>query len=223
MKVVALMPMRHSSERVPGKNYRDFDGSPLFHHMARTILECSEVTQFVINTDSDEIADQCATFFPQIEIVERPSHLLGGEVAMTEILRHDAKLFPSEWYLQVHSTSPLLLASTISSALSDLEKQVDRFDSLFSVTRLQTRLYGSDFKPINHDPNMLLRTQDLPPVFEENSGIYVFTKDQISNGNRFGDRPVLYEIDPIEAIDIDEEVDFLLAERIYKLRKAGQI
>ena len=223
MKVVALMPMRHSSERVTGKNYRDFNGKPLFHYMAETILECPEITQFVINTDSDEIANQCATLFPDIKIVERPSHLLGGEVAMTEILRHDAELFPSDWYLQVHSTSPLLLSSTISDALTYLEKQIDKFDSLFSVTRLQTRLYGPEFKPLNHDPNVLLRTQDLPPIFEENSGIYIFTKNQISNGKRFGDKPVLYEIDPIEALDIDEEVDFLLAEAIHKLRKAGQI
>ena len=83
MKVVALMPMRHSSERVTGKNYRDFNGKPLFHYMAETILECPEITQFVINTDSDEIANQCATLFPDIKIVERPSHLLGVEVDMT--------------------------------------------------------------------------------------------------------------------------------------------
>ena len=167
MDVVALMPMRHSSERVQGKNYRDFNGAPLFHHMARTILECSEVVDFIINTDSDEIADQCATFFPEIKIVDRPPHLLGGEVAMTEILRYDAELFPSNWYLQVHSTSPLLLPSTISSALSYLKEEGDKYDSLFSVTRLQTRLYGPDFEPINHDPSVLLRTQDLPPIFEE--------------------------------------------------------
>ena len=87
-----------------------------------------------------------------------------------------------------------------------------------SVTRLQTRLYDADARPLNHDPKVLLRTQDLPPVFEENSGMYVFTREQIAEGRRFGDRPLLFEIDPVEAVDIDEEADFALAEALHRLR-----
>ena len=95
-----------------------------------------------------------------------------------------------------------------------MEPEADNHDSLFSVTRWQTRLYGADGTPINHDPDVLLRTQDLPPVYEENSNLYLFTADQIAAGRRIGDRPILFEIHPLEAVDIDDEHDFVLAEAL---------
>ena len=72
---------------------------------------------------------------------------------------------------------------------------------------------------MNHNPAELLRTQDLPPLYEENSGMYVFSNQQIAKGRRFGDRPLLYEIDPFEATDIDEEADFVLAETLQRIKK----
>jgi CMP-N-acetylneuraminic acid synthetase len=221
LDVVAFMPMRHSSERVPGKNYRELDGAPLFHHMIRTLASCPEVRQVVIDTDSPTVAQQCAEHFSDVMVLDRPHDLLGGDVAMTEILRHDASVIDSDWYLQTHSTSPLLKSSTISAGLTALEGALDIHDSLFSVTRLQTRLYDADFSPVNHDPAVLLRTQDLPPLYEENSGMYVFSREQIAGGRRFGDRPLLFEIDPLEATDIDEEPDFVLAGTLHRLQREG--
>jgi len=223
MKVVAFVPMRHHSERVPGKNYREFNGRPLFHHVASTLLTCPEVEQLVIDTDSPVVAEQCADHFPEVLVIERPDYLLGGDVPMTEILRHDAGLVNADWYLQAHSTSPLLQSSTVSAAIAEIGSRLEEFDSLVSVTRLQTRLFDADWRPINHDPSILLRTQDLPPVYEENSGLYVFSRDQISQGRRFGDRPLLFEIDPLEAIDIDEEADFLLAEVLQRLQQEARL
>ena len=107
-KVVAFMPMRHSSERVPGKNYRDLDGAPLFHHMLRTLEAVDDVERILIDTDSPTVAEQCAEHFPDVLVIDRPEHLLGGETPMTAILQHDATVADSDWYLQVHSTSPLL-------------------------------------------------------------------------------------------------------------------
>jgi CMP-N-acetylneuraminic acid synthetase len=223
LHVVAFMPMRHSSERVPGKNYRELDGAPLFHHMVRTLQDCPEVSTVVIDTDSATVAEQCRMHFPEVVVIDRPEELLGGDVPMTEILRHDASVVESEWYLQTHSTSPLLRSSTISAGIKALESSLDRHDSLFSVTRLQTRLYDADFAPVNHDPAVLLRTQDLPPLYEENSGMYVFTRDQIASGRRFGDHPLLFEIDPLEATDIDEEPDFVLADALHRLQREGKL
>ena len=217
MNVVAFVPMRHSSERVPGKNYRLFAGRPLFHHVVLALLGCPEVIRIVIDTDSPTVAEQCAEHFPSICVIDRPEQLRGGEVEMTEILRHDARVVDCAWYLQTHSTSPLLRSETISTSLRVLEENLDRYDSLMSVTRLQTRLYDAAGHPVNHDPKVLLRTQDLPPLFEENSGIYIFTQEQIRSGCRFGDRPLLFELDPIEATDIDTEADFALAEELYRL------
>ncbi len=223
MNVVAFVPMRHTSERVPGKNYRPLDGRPLFQHMVLALLACPEVTQIVIDTDSTTVTEQCAAHFPSVRVLDRPRGLCGGDVPVTEVLRHAAGVVDSEWYLQTHSTSPLLRSETISSGLRTLGASLDRHDSLLSVTRLQTRLYDAGGRPINHDPEVLLRTQDLPPLFEENSGMYVFTRAQIARGRRFGARPLLFEIAPIEAIDIDTESDFVLAETLHRLRRAGTL
>ena len=168
----------------------------------------------VIDTDSPTVKEQAADAFPAVEVIDRPAHLLGGHVAMTEVLRYDAEQMPSAWYLQTHTTNPLLRPETINAALDRMEKSGGGPDSLFSVTRWQTRLYDADGAPLNHDPSELLRTQDLPPVFEENSNMYLFTAEQIAAGRRIGDKPILFEIDPLEAVDIDEEADFVLAEAL---------
>jgi CMP-N-acetylneuraminic acid synthetase len=219
LSVVALVPMRHTSERVPGKNYRPFNGRPLFHHIVSTLLAVDRIREVVIDTDSPTVKDQVAEVFPQVRVVDRPAHLLGGEVPMTDVLRHDASVVGSSWYLQTHTTNPLLRAATIERALDAMEADGGAHDSLFSVTRLQTRLYDASGAPLNHDPAVLLRTQDLPPVYEENSNLYLFTAAQIAGGRRIGERPLLFEIDPLEAVDIDEETDFVLAETLGRLRE----
>jgi CMP-N-acetylneuraminic acid synthetase len=214
LEVVAFVPMRHSSERVPGKNYRPFNGVPLFQRIVATLLAVDRITRVVIDTDSPIVREQTAETFPTVEVIDRPAHLLGGHVAMTEVLRHDAEQVRSPWYLQTHTTNPLLRAETIDAALDRMEAAGGEHDSLFSVTRWQTRLYDADGRPLNHDPGVLLRTQDLPPVYEENSNLYLFTAQQIAAGRRIGDRPILFEVDPLEAVDIDEEADFVLAEAL---------
>lgn len=218
LTAVAFVPMRHVSERVPGKNYRPFNGRPLFHHIVSTLLRVDRVRQIVIDTDSPAIIDAVGSEFPNVQVVERPDDLRGGDVAMTDVLRHDAGLFPSDWYLQTHSTNPLLRAATIERAFDAMEAADGEFDSLFSVTRHHTRLFDAAGRPINHDPAALIRTQDLPPVFEENSNLYLFTAAQVAEGRRFGDRPLLFEMNPLEAIDIDDEDDFVLAEALGRLR-----
>lgn len=214
LDLVALVPMRHQSERVPGKNFRPFNGVPLFHRIVSTLLAVERITKVVIDTDSPTVREQAAGAFPSVAVIDRPAHLLGGHVPMTDVLRHDAQRVPSPWYLQTHTTNPLLGRATIDAALDRLEADGDGHDSLFSVTRWQTRLYAADGAALNHDPAVLLRTQDLPPVFEENSNLYVFTAEQIAEGRRIGDRPILFEVPKLEAVDIDEEADFVLAEAL---------
>lgn len=222
-EVCALVPMRHQSERVPGKNYRTFVDRPLFHHVIKTLLAVPSVTRILIDTDSPTIRDQATSHFPSVEVIDRPDGLLGGETPMTAVLQHDAGLVDNEWFIQTHSTNPLLRADTVAAAIEAFFQAKGEHDSLFSVTRLQTRLYGSNGRPLNHDPDVLLRTQDLPPVYEENSNLYIFGRDLIvDRGRRIGDSPLLYEIDRLEATDIDEEADFLMAEALFRIRERNQ-
>jgi CMP-N-acetylneuraminic acid synthetase len=132
---------------------------------------------------------------------------------MNEVLLYDVSQAPADFYLQTHSTNPLLKPGTISRAIQTLLAGYPAYDSLFSVTRLQKRLWDGLGRAINHNPAILLRTQDLPPVYEENSCIYLFTKDTLlTRRNRLGERPLMFEIDPQEAWDIDEEQDFQIVD-----------
>ncbi|MCB1442473.1 MAG: acylneuraminate cytidylyltransferase family protein [Methyloceanibacter sp.] len=217
-RLVALMPMRHSSERVPGKNYRPFgDGRPLFHHMVDVMLSCPQIDKIVIDTDSELIKEQCTEQFPDVVVLDRPQHLLGGMTPMNDVLLHDISEVPSEFYLQTHSTNPLLTKETMQKAVDAFFENYPIYDSLFSVTRLQTRLWDSLARAVNHNPNILLRTQDLPPIYEENSCIFIFPGDLMKERHsRIGNRPFMFEMDRLEAQDIDEEIDFRVADLIFK-------
>jgi CMP-N-acetylneuraminic acid synthetase len=210
-RIAALVPMRHDSERVPGKNYRPLGGRPLYHHIIDALRSCPEISEIVIDTDSPMIQADAAASFPAVTVLERPEHLRAGTVPMNDVLLNDVRRVAADLYLQTHSTNPLLRPATISMAIHTFLEDRDRYDSLFGVTRLQTRLWSADGTPLNHDPAVLLRTQDLPPVFEENSCLYLFTRDLLEErGTRIGSRPLLFEIPRDEAWDIDEEIDFEL-------------
>ncbi len=212
-KLVALVPMRHHSQRVPGKNYRPLAGKPLFQYIVETLLQVPQVDQVVVDTDSEPIMASLKSDFPQVGIIDRPPHLRPDDVSMNEILLHDTEQVPADFYLQTHSTNPLLRRETISRALQEFLGSYPKHDSLFSVTRLQTRLYDAAGRAINHDPSVLIQTQDLPPVYEENSCMYVFTRENlVRRRHRIGDHPLMFEIEAAEAWDIDEELDFTICE-----------
>jgi CMP-N-acetylneuraminic acid synthetase len=219
-QVVALLPMKGHSERVPNKNMRDFCGRPLYHWILESLLKSEYVDYVVINTDSPRIADDALRHFDRVKIIERPKEIQGDSVPMNEVIAYDLSRIEAQHFLQTHSTNPLLKSTTIDNAISTYFESLEQYDSIFSVTRLQTRLYTSDGRPLNHNPAQLLRTQDLEPIYEENSNLYIFSKTSFmaNNRNRLGLNPKMYEIEKLEAIDIDEEEDFILAEVLCKMR-----
>ena len=218
--IAALVPMRHHSERVPGKNYRDFAGKPLYAWIVEALLAVPEITTVVVDTDSPIIMAGLQEAYPQVVVLERPEHLRDGRIPMNEVLLHTIAQVPADFYLQTHSTNPLLRAATVRRAVQAFLAHYPAYDSLFGVTRLQTRLWDALARPINHNPAILLRTQDLPPIYEENSCIYIFTRRTLeTRRNRIGERPYLFEIPAEEAWDIDEPLDFEIAE--FLMRKRG--
>ena len=213
-RIVALVPMRHDSERVPGKDYRPMAGAPLYRHIVAALQGCPDVSQIVIDTDSDVIKRDAAEAFPGVTVLDRPEHLRDGNISMNEVLLNDVHQVPADLYLQTHSTNPLLKPSTIQRAIREFREQPEH-DSLFSVTRIQARLWSAEGAALNHDPAVLIRTQDLAPVFLENSCLYLFTRELLDErGTRIGSNPLLFEIDRDEASDIDEEQDFRMVEAL---------
>jgi len=215
--IAALVPMRHSSERVPGKNYRAFAGKPLFYHIIQSLSACTTISKVVIDTDSPLIKELCQKDFPHVVMLDRPENLRDGSIPMNDVLLNITNQIQADFYLQTHSTNPLLSAQTITKAVDIFTKSFPIYDSLFSVTKKQVRMWDGLSRPINHNQNILLRTQDLPPIYEENSCLYIFSKDLLlQKHNRIGNRPYLFEMAEIEAQDIDLEINFKVAEFLFK-------
>ncbi|MEH3138886.1 MAG: acylneuraminate cytidylyltransferase family protein [Mycobacterium kyogaense] len=212
---MAIVPMRHQSERVPGKNYRLLSGKPLYHHVVAMLDSVPEIDTIVIDTDSKLIMDDAAAQFPGVQVLERPMHLRDGEIPMNDVLLNSLEQVDADVVIQTHSTNPFLKAETVASALQLFRQKRHEIDSIFSVTRLQARLWDSQTQPLNHDPSNLLRTQDLQPLFIENSCFFIFTPDSLRReGNRIGRHPIMFEMAGVEAVDIDVEDDFELASAI---------
>ncbi len=215
IKFKALLPMKGHSERVKNKNLRDFNGKPLFYYVLSTLMNCDFVSELYIDTDSKEIADRAKSYFSDVHIIKRPSELCGDMVSMNEIIKHDIKVTDGEYYIQTHSTNPLLKAETLDRGCKLFIDNRGKYDSLFSVNRCQSRLYDKNIRAVNHNPDILIRTQDLPPLYEENSNLYIFSKTSFFEKNaRIGRSPQIMEMDRLESVDIDEETDFILAEQI---------
>jgi CMP-N-acetylneuraminic acid synthetase len=212
-EIVALLPMKGHSERIAGKNLRPLAGRPLYHWIMSTLIATPAVDEIVVDTDSDEIADDVSTHFPGVTIRRRPHDLLGDMVPMHDIVaRFVAEHGTLDHVLQTHATNPLLTSATLARAIETYLGDGSH-DSLMSVTEWRTRLFDHSARPMNHDPSLLLRTQDLEPVFEENSNIYIASRAVVeSTGRRIGSNPILFPVDRLESLDIDEEIDFKMVE-----------
>ena len=212
--------MKGNSERVINKNLKLFNGKPLFHAIFDKLITSKYINKVIVNTDSDLIAESAINTYKDIvHIHKRPKNIQGDFVSMNKIIEYDLNNSDSDIYIQTHSTSPLLSIKSLDSAIEKMINKSTDFDSIFSVTKIKTRFYDKQGIPFNHDPTELIRTQDLEPIFEENSGFYIFTKTSFKNAanKRIGLKPLMFEIDKIEAIDIDDPSDFIIAEAIHKL------
>lgn len=218
-QVTALVPIKEHSERLPRKNFREFNGRPLYHWILETLELVEEIDRIVVNTDAEEVMKEAPRQF-DVEISERPERLRDDEVT-TNIVKYEVNRLESDVFMQTYCTNPLLTAGTISSAIQEFVMS-EEHDSLLPVIKHQKWFYDAEFQPINHDPHELDRTQDLTPVYEDNSALYMYTEETIkTTGHRIGENPLVFEIDEIEATDIDVYADFKLAECLHKQEVTG--
>jgi len=214
--------MKANSERVMGKNLRVLGEKPLFYHIGDTLFRAGIFSNLIINTDSKEIGDMaCKRYKDWVIIHDRPSKLCGDFVSMNKIIEHDLVICDGEYYFQTHSTNPLLKKDTIIKAVESYFANINQHDSLYSVNKIQSRLFDAEYSPLNHRSGELIRTQDMNPVYEENSNLYVFSKTSFlaNDSNRIGTKPLYFQTNKIESVDIDDEDDFIIAEAIFeKLR-----
>jgi len=225
MKICIIVPIKHNSERVPGKNFRDFNGKPLFHIVLNTLLKSNYINHIYIDTNSPIVMESIKTDFKDtmISTYERPLELQSGDTPTNVLLENIITNLnlDYDYYLQTHVTNPLLKVETIDECIKTfMEKEKDGYDSLFTAKQLQTRLYrnqNNNVSALNHNPNELIPTQNLEPLYEENSCLYIFKKDILfERHHRIGYKPYIHVMNDIESSDIDIESDFILAEQLHK-------
>ena len=211
-RIVALLPMKANSSRVPGKNFRNFCGKPLFRWVLDSLLKVKEIDAVIINTDArDILLSNGLVESERVIIRQRPAEICGDNVSMNLVIADDVKNVKADIYLMTHTTNPLVSFETITLALEkfNAHREQEKADSLFTVNKIQTRFYRGDATAINHDPENLIPTQNLEPWYEENSNLYLFTSESFAKtGARIGLNPVMHVTPLRESIDIDTPEDW---------------
>lgn len=212
MKVVALIPIKLGSKRVPGKNIKPFfDGTPLMHFIQRTCLESKLIDEVYIYCSDDAVKDYV---LPGVTYLKRPAFLDADSVNANDFIREFMKTVDADIYVNAHTTSPFAKVETIDDCISKVAS--GEYDSAFCAENIKTFMWSKG-KPMNFDPDHFPRTQDLPDIYGETSIAYVFTKESfLKNNRRLGVKPFIKEVGKIEAMDIDYPEDFEMANAIYK-------
>ncbi len=211
MRVVAVVPMKLNNSRLPQKNTRPFtNGAPLCTYIFQTLLGIGRLDGVYAYCSSPAV-EGCLP--DGVTFLERPSSLDTDRTSITEVLREFADDVPADIYLLAHATAPFIKRESIEGGLDAVLS--GEYDSAFSAKKLQGFLWGNG-QPLNYPLDCIPRTQDLPVLYEETSGFYIYGGGMIKNrGRRIGDKPFIAEVSEVEAIDIDEEGDFIIADAIY--------
>tara|TARA_R110002110_G_scaffold13094_9_gene62766 strand:+ start:106 stop:753 length:648 start_codon:yes stop_codon:yes gene_type:complete len=210
-----FIPIKHSSQRVKRKNFRDFGGEPLFKH---TLLKYTD-DEVYVDTDSAEIINLINNDDRLANVVayKRKDELRGHKVSVCDLMRDFINTYEVKSHIiQIHVTSPFLLRETIVEA----EKFMEEYDSVVACNIYQSRFWRQEsygYCPVNHNPVRMEQTQDLPTLYEENSAFYIFDPNIILDINsRVGVNPYFYGLTAPENIDIDVESDW---DQAIKLRE----
>ncbi len=211
MKIVAIVPMKLNNRRLPQKNTRAFtNGKPLCYYILNTLLKSKKIDEVYVYCSNEDIKE----FIPEgVKYLKRSTSLDQDTTKMNEVLRSFAKDIPADIYVMTHTTAPFITVESIEKGLSAVLS--GEYDSAFAAKKLQDFLW-KDGKPFNYELDNIPRTQDLPPLYEETSGFYIYKSNVITDLNRrIGNKPFIVEVSEIEASDIDELEDFQIADAIF--------
>ena len=150
-----------------------------------------------------------------IQFVKRPEYLDLATSNFTQIFTCFLRVCPADIYVYAHATAPVISVETMKECINAVKS--GEYDSAFCAIKLQDYLW-QDGEPLNFDATNIPRTQDLKPIYQETSGVYVFTKDVFEKYNRrIGKKPFIKEVSFKESVDIDNQEDFELAKALVSI------
>lgn len=212
MRIVAMIPIKMNSKRIPNKNTKVFfDGTPLMSFIQDTCLKSNYIDDTYVFCSDERVKPYV---LPGVRYLKRPDYLDKDDINANDIISEFIKLVDADIYVNAHTTSPFARVETIDSCIHAVAD--NSYDSAFCAESIKTFMWKDD-QPLNFDPDHFPRTQDLPPIYGETSIAYVFKKDTFMTYNRrVGVRPYIQVVGRIEAIDIDYPEEFDVANAVYK-------
>lgn len=212
MKTACFIPIKANSERIPGKNLRLLNGKKLYEYISEHVKEANVFDDVYIDTNSQEVAEYAEAM--GFHAIERKPELALSTANGNDLLVHHFNLYPDyDYYFQLFATAPYMQPETIRKCYNMLISS-EEYDSCFPALENHT-FYWYAGNPINYRPEILPRSQDMMPVLEETTGLYGISHDSLARYRcRIGRKPYIHLVSKFEAIDINTEEDFKVAEYI---------
>ena len=215
MKTVAVVPMKLNNRRLPQKNTKRFtNGKPLCQYILHTLLKVQGIDEIYVYCSNPDIRE----YIPEgVKYLCRSISLDQDTTKMNEVLQSFAVDVPADIYVMTHVTSPFISKNSIERGIEAVKSNI--YDSAFAAKKIQEFLW-KDGKPFNYELDSIPRSQDLPALYEETSGFYIYRRTVITELNRrIGENPFVVEVGKIESIDINELEDFVMADAVYNYKQ----
>ena len=226
MQVLAIIPARGGSKRIPRKNVALVGGLPLVTHSIRHAISSQRVTTTVVSTDDAEIAAIARA--EGADVIERPLSLANdmssSESALLHVLDARRAVGHEDPALVVflQCTSPVREPADIDNAVAQFERQgADSLMSACENTKFIWALGAEGARSLNYDYRNRKREQDLDPQFQENGSIYVFRPQLLrATNNRLGGTIAIYSMGYWSSFQVDSQEDLELCDWILRRRRA---
>lgn len=187
MRIVAVVPMKLNNQRLPQKNIKPFtNGKPLCTYILNTLKSIDEIDDVFVYCSNEEIKQ----YIPNdVNFLKRPEILDLDTASMTDVLKTFSKDVEADVYVMTHTTAPFISPDSIKKGLEKVISQ--DYDSALAVEKLQDFMW-KDGQPMNYGLDKIPRTQDLPGIYMETSGFYIYKNKVINEyGGRIGNNHIL--------------------------------
>ncbi|MBD9491641.1 cytidylyltransferase domain-containing protein [Ensifer sp. ENS11] len=215
--MVAIIPAKGVSRRVHAKNLRMLGGMSLIERKIKQLASCNLIDQIIVGSDSDDIRQ--ITQRNGAEYLNREPYFCDeSRCSANEMIEDLVSRVSGDIVLWAHCTNPFVEASDYARALSAFATaSADGYDSLMSVTRLQSHIWTANKKPLNFEPlkrpHQLAST--LEPIFFQDGAIFVQPRmNMVENSYFYGLSPYFFELSGMISFDVNTMDDLALAECI---------
>lgn len=216
-KLLAIVPVRAGSQRVKNKNLRKFARSSLLEIKLKQLKKIREIDEILVSSDSDKMLRIAKKF--KLSIHEREKYYASSKATNSEFFKNLAENIDSDYVLYSPVTAPLISNKTIKTCINFLKRKKTNFKSIATVKLVKHHMWLNN-KPLNYKVNKSPSSQDLPNIMAITYGCCIIKKaDMLKYKNVVTDKTKFVVLDDIESTDIDNELDFKIAEYLFKIKK----